>query len=119
VLLHGVGPGRLVGPFPGRGGPVEDERRDAIRVRGGVEAGERAAVAGREEDGALAAGGVADRRDVAEERLVSIGGVSAGVKRSEQPRPRRSVTTTRVKRASSRRKRASAGCSQFSSTFER
>jgi hypothetical protein len=49
---------------------------------------------------------------------VSRGGMSAGVKRSEHPRPRRSVTIRREKRESARAKRANAGCSQLRTTFE-
>ncbi|HXV34538.1 MAG TPA: hypothetical protein VD769_11060 [Gaiellaceae bacterium] len=71
---------------------------------------------GRRPDDLLRAADAAER---AVEGRPSSGGVSAGVKRSEQPSPRLSVTTTRPRRVSSRRKRASAGWSQFSSTFER
>jgi hypothetical protein len=49
---------------------------------------------------------------------VSIGGVSPGVNRSEQPRPRRSATISRPRPASSLKNFASAGFSQFTSTFE-
>ena len=49
----------------------------------------------------------------------SIGGVSAGVNRSEHPKPRRSVMTSRPSRARSRRKRDSARFSQLRSTLEK
>ena len=48
----------------------------------------------------------------------SIGGASVGVKRSEHPNPRRSNTVRRENLANWCRKRASAGCSQFSSIAE-
>lgn len=67
VFFRRVAPGRLLRHLPGRGRRPQDEGRDAVGERRGEEAGERAAVAGREERAPVASRRVQDGRHVREE----------------------------------------------------